>query len=496
MGRFSKVLVANRGEIAVRIIRCLRDMGITSVAVYSTADSRALHVLMADEAYCIGPAEPLKSYLSIDAIIDVAKKADVDAIHPGYGFLSQNPDFVERVEEEGIKFIGPPAKVQRLTGDKVETKRCVSRFGVPIIPGSLDPVKSLDEALSIAKDVGFPVILKPRLGGGGIGMFICRSPDELRENFKHASRLAENAFGVAEIYVEKYFPKAKHIEVQILADEYGNMIHLFERECSVQRRFQKVLEEAPSPSISEDLRRKVTERALRAARAVGYVNAGTVEFLYVPGTEDFYFLEINSRIQVEHPVTEMITGVDIVEAQVRIAEGERLWIRQDDVRIRGHAIEARIYAEDPITQVPSPGRVRVYVVPKGPGVRVDDWIYPGCEIPPYYDPLIAKLIVWAENRFKAIKRLRRALREYVIEGVKTNIPLHLAILSHPEFISGRYTTRFLSDVKLEVKVSRQLKLPVKVSVGEEKLKERRVVVPAYSPWTIIGRYMELRDNMA
>ena len=446
MSPFSKILIANRGEIAVRVIRTCREMGIKTVAIYSGADRNSLHVLMADEAYYVGPAPATQSYLNIERILRIAKQAEVEAIHPGYGFLSQNPEFARRCEEEGIVFIGPPAKVHLFSGDKLNAKFFLKDRGIPVIPGSRKPLKSASEALELAEKIGYPVMLKPRFGGGGIGMRICHSPQELEEAFNLSLKLASAAFKSAELYIERYYPRARHIEVQILADRHGNILHLFERECSIQRRFQKLIEEAPSPAINDELREKVTSLAVRIAEIVGYINAGTVEFLYVPEEGSFLFMEINSRIQVEHPVTEMITGIDIVKEQLKIAAGECLEYDQEEISVRGHAIEARIYAEDPYSGfTPSPGIITEYIPPRGIGIRVDDSVYPGAEIPPYYDPLIAKLIAWGRNRAESLARLRRALREFVIKGVKTNIPLHLALLEDSGFLSGDYYTKYLEE---------------------------------------------------
>jgi len=475
-----KVLIANRGEIAVRIIKSLRTIGIRSVAIYSSADKSSLHVLLADEAYCIGPPDPLQSYLNIEAIVKVAKKAEVDAVHPGYGFLSQNPKFAERLEEEGIIFIGPPSKVHLFSGDKVGARAFLKENSIPVIPGTFKPVTNIEEGIEVAEKIGYPVILKPRFGGGGTGMFICNNREELEENFKIASKLASSAFGCSELYLERYFPSARHIEVQILADRFGNVIHLFERECSIQRRFQKVLEESPSPALDDDLRIKICETAVRIAKLINYVSAGTVEFLYVPETQQFFFMELNSRIQVEHPVTEMITGVDIVKEQIKIASERPLSYAQEDIRARGCAIEVRVYAEDPESDfTPSPGLIEEYLPPKGPWIRVDDCVYPGYEIPPYYDPLVAKVIAWGETRTEAINRLKIALEEYVIKGIKTNIPLLYAILCDKDFVSGNYCTTFLKTKKIKP-----------INIGKIEIRERRIEIEyrtGVSPWVLSGR---------
>ena len=474
------MLIANRGEITVRIIRTLKTMGIRTVAIYSSPDKSSLHVMLADEAYCVGPPDPLQSYLNIESIIKIAKKAEVDAVHPGYGFLSQNPTFVKRLEEEGIIFIGPPSRVHLFSGDKVGARAYLKEHSIPIIPGTLKPIANVEEGIEIAEKIGYPVIIKPRYGGGGTGMFICSSEKELKENFKIASKLASSAFGCSELYLERYFPSARHIEVQILADKFGKVIHLFERECSIQRRFQKVLEESPSPALDSDLRTKICETAVRIAKLINYISAGTVEFLYVPETQQFFFMELNSRIQVEHPVTEMITAIDIVKEQVKIASDKPLDYDQEDIRTKGCAIEVRVYAEDPENNfTPSPGLVEEYFPPKGPWIRVDDYIYPGYEVPPYYDPLIAKVIAWGENRIEAINRLKLALEEYVVKGIKTNIPFLYAILCDRDFVSGNYCTTFLKTKKISP-----------LNVGKIEIKERKVEIEyktGVSPWVLSGR---------
>ncbi len=492
---FNKILIANRGEIAVRIIRTAKELGIKTVAIYSSADENSLHKILADEAYLVGGPEPKDSYLNIESIISIAKKAEVEAIHPGYGFLSQVPEFVKRVEEEGIVFIGPSEKVQKVTGDKIGARKLMHDNGVPVIPGTLSPIKDLDEAVDVAEKLGYPVIVKPVIGGGGIGMQVCWSKEQLTSAIERAMKLASSAFGRADVYIEKYFPKAKHIEVQILADKYGNVIHLFERECSIQRRFQKLLEESPSPILDEEKREKVTKLAIKVAKLVEYVNAGTVEFLYVPDIDEFFFLEVNSRIQVEHPVTEMITGVDIVEEQFWIAAGYRLRYSQNEIERKGHAIEVRINAEDPYNNfTPSPGTIEQYLPPSGVGIRVDSGVYQGYTIPPYYDPLIIKLIVWAPNREKAIRRMRRALDEFIIKGISTNIPLHKVILDDEVFREGTYTTRFIYERNIVERLKKThykgielpIKYPVKREVKESVSKE--IIIQPVSAWILSGRF--------
>ena len=442
---FNKVLVANRGEIAVRVIRACRELGISVAAVYSEADRDSLHVALADEAYCIGPPSPAESYLNIERIVDVAEKCGAEAIHPGYGFLAENPAFARACREAGIEFIGPTPESMEVMENKVATKRLVAQVGVPVIPGPLEPVKSAEKAVEVANSLGYPVLLKAALGGGGRGLRIAWSDEDVRRLFEVASREAKLAFGSPEVYVEKYIPRPRHIEFQLLADKHGHIIHLGERECSIQRRYQKVIEEAPSPVVDEETRERVGEWAIKAARALKYVNAGTVEFIR-DSKGRFYFMEVNKRIQVEHLVTEMVTGVDLVKAQIRIAAGEKLWLGQEDVRLVGHAINCRICAEDPYRDfAPCPGTVVDFRPPGGPGVRIDTALYPGYTIPIYYDSLIAKLAAWGSDRAEAIARMRNALRELVIEGVKTTVPLHQAIMEDPDFVAGRIHTEYLGE---------------------------------------------------
>jgi len=492
---FGKILVANRGEIAVRIIQTAKRLGVETVAVYSDADAEALHVLLADEAYRVGPPEPEKSYLDMDAIVEAAIRSGAEAIHPGYGFLSQNPEFVEKVEEAGLVFVGPGAAVQRMAGDKLGAKKRMAEAGVPVVPGPLKPLSEKEEVLEAAEEIGYPVMVKPVLGGGGIGMRICGNREELAETVELSIRLARSAFGRAEIYLERYFPEARHVEVQILADDKGGLIHLFERECSVQRRFQKLVEETPSPALNEEDRERLYRLALRAAAAIGYVNAGTVEFIYVPGTGSFYFLEVNSRIQVEHPVTEMITGVDIVEEQLWIAAGEPLRLSQNEVEKRGHAMEIRVNAEDPYNNfAPSPGVVERYLPPGGFAVRVDSGIYEGFEIPPFYDPLVAKLIVWGRNRAEAIKRMRAAIDMFGISGVSTNLPLHRVILEDDAFIKGDYNTRFLEIrgilERLPGAAREGLKLPPRKAAAARRVEAK----PGVNAWSLSARLLACSDR--
>ncbi|MFN3739459.1 MAG: acetyl-CoA carboxylase biotin carboxylase subunit [Thermodesulfovibrionales bacterium] len=445
MKLFKKILIANRGEIALRIIRACRELGIKTVAVYSEADKESLHVRLADEAICIGPANPQQSYLNIPAILSAAEITDAEAIHPGYGFLSENPHFAEACITSGITFIGPTPDNIRIGGDKAKARTILKRKGIPVVPGSDGPINSEEMADKVVKRIGFPVIIKASAGGGGKGMRIVREESEFEQAFHMAQREAFAAFGNGELYIEKYISSIRHIEVQILADSKGNVIHLGERECSIQRRHQKLLEEAPSPALTEKQRKKIGEFAVRAARAIKYRNTGTFEFI-VDGEGNVYFIEINTRIQVEHPVTELITGIDIIKEQIKIAAGYELGLRQSDIKINGWAIECRINAEDPERFIPSPGKITFLSLPGGPGVRVDTAIYPGYTVPPYYDSLIAKLIVHGKNRQEAIKRMARALDEFIIDGVKTTIPFHKKLLNNPQFIEGQYSTSFVEEM--------------------------------------------------
>jgi len=439
---FKKILIANRGEVALRIIYACRELGIKTVAVYSEADENSLHVRFADEDVRIGPARSADSYLNVPAIITAAEITGADAIHPGYGFLSESAYLAEVCEACHIKFIGPSPQVIRLMGDKARARRVMKKAGVPVLPGSDGPIDQEDKALKLAKEIGFPVIVKATAGGGGRGMRVVRSAGELQNAVGTAQREAEAAFGVRDVYIEKYIESPRHIEFQILGDQHGAVVHLGERECSIQRRHQKLLEESPSLALSGKLRRKMGAIVIDAAKAVQYTNAGTFEFLMDPDGH-FYFMETNTRLQVEHPVTEMVTGIDIVKEQIRIAAGERLSFKQSDVTFTGHSIECRINAEDPETFIPSPGVIHVFSVPGGPGVRLETFAHSECTISPYYDSMIAKIIVHGRDRPEAIARMRRTLEMTVIEGIKTSIPLHLRILSDPEFIAGNVSTSFL-----------------------------------------------------
>ncbi len=441
---FRKVLIANRGEIAVRIIRACREIGIPTVAIYSQADANSLHVRLATEAYCIGPAQSSKSYLSIPAIISAAIVSGADAIHPGYGFMSERADFAEICAKHGIKFIGPTAEAMRKMGDKATARKTMIENNVPVTPGT-GILKTPEEVKEFAHKVGYPIILKATAGGGGKGMRICRSDDDVETNMNLCQSEAQNFFGNPDVYAEKYLENPRHIEVQILADQYGNVVHLGERDCSIQRRHQKLLEEAPSPAIDEATRKEMGAAAVRAAKAINYESAGTCEFL-LDHDGKWYFMEMNTRIQVEHCVTEMISNVDLVREQIMIAAGEKLDFTQDEIVLRGHAIECRINAENPEKDfMPNPGEITGYVTPGGFGVRVDSHAYQDYKIPPYYDSMIGKLICWGRTRNEARRRMYRALKEYVITGVETTIPFHQAIIEDPVFMSGNFNTGFIED---------------------------------------------------
>ncbi len=445
---FKKVLIANRGEIALRIIRACKELGIPTVAVHSEADTDSLHVSFADEAVCIGPAPSNESYLDPRRIISAAEITGADAIHPGYGFLAENADFADMCENSGIKFIGPSAQVIRDMGNKSRAKEMMIKAGVPVVPGSEGVVESLEQGLSIADEIGYPIILKAVSGGGGRGMRIIRAKEDFETNFQMAQAEARGAFGDPSMYIEKYIENPRHIEIQILADEHGNVVHLGERECSIQRRHQKLLEEAPSIAIDSQLRERMGSVAAKGAKGVGYYSAGTIEFL-LDSERNFYFMEMNTRIQVEHPVTEIVANLDLVKEQIRIAAGEKLDVSQKDIQIKGHAIECRINAEDwEKNFMPNPGKVEVFHLPGGPGIRIDSHVYQEYQIPPYYDSLIAKLIAYGRDREEALARMNRALDEFFIEGVKTTIPFHKKLINHPDFVSGKFDTGFLDRVDL------------------------------------------------
>ncbi|RKG54147.1 acetyl-CoA carboxylase biotin carboxylase subunit [Corallococcus sp. AB011P] len=456
---FKKVLVANRGEIALRIIRACRELGIATVAVHSTADANALHVRFADEAVCIGPPPSKESYLNVPQLLSAAEITRADAIHPGYGFLSENAEFAEVCENCKIRFIGPRPEMLRLMGNKVRARAAAREAGLPLLPGSPGVVKDPREAEAFAKEIGFPVILKAAAGGGGKGMKIVREPGVLAQAFSTAQAEALASFNNGDLYIERYVEKPRHIEIQIVADEHGNVIHLNERECSVQRRHQKLIEESPSPALTPELRQRMGEVSVAAMRKIRYNNVGTIEYL-LDERGEFYFMEMNTRIQVEHPVTELVMGVDLVREQIRMAYGHPLRFKQEDVQIRGHAIECRVNAEDPVTFAPWPGKITGYSVPGGYGVRVDSAAYENYTVLPHYDSLLSKLIVHAEDRETAIRRMQRALSEYVVEGIRTNIPFHRAALAEESFQEGNYDTRFVERLLASETGSRRLKKAV------------------------------------
>ncbi|MDD5129008.1 MAG: acetyl-CoA carboxylase biotin carboxylase subunit [Candidatus Omnitrophica bacterium] len=444
---FSKILIANRGEIALRIIRACHEMGIRTVAVYSQADRNSLHVRFADEAICIGQASSANSYLNIPAIISAAEITDVEAIHPGYGFLAENAHFAEICESCKISFIGPTPENIRLMGDKMAARTSMQKAGLPIVPGSRAIIKNKQEALKTAKEIGYPVIIKAAAGGGGKGMRICHNDLTLVSSLLTAQSEAEANFGNPSVYIEKYIEKPRHIEVQIIADRFGHILQLGERDCSIQRRHQKLLEESPSPAVDSKMRHKLGEMVLKGIKSIGYVSCGTIEFLLDAKTNNFYFMEMNTRIQVEHPVTEMVTGIDLIKEQIRVASGEKLKIKQEDVQIKGAAIECRINAEDPDNNfMPSPGKIEALILPGGPNVRVDTHIYSGYEVPSYYDSLLAKLIVYGVNRSEAIRTMRRALSEFYIAPIKTTVPFHLKLMDNPLFKKGDISTHFVQDL--------------------------------------------------
>ena len=481
---FRKILIANRGEIALRIARACRELGIASVAVYSDADRAALHVLEAREAYWLGPAPAPESYLRGDLLLDIARRSGADAIHPGYGFLSENADFVEACEKAGIKFIGPPAAAMRALGSKTLARQVADKAGMPRTPGSTKGLASLEEAYKVAEEIRYPVMLKAAAGGGGKGMRAIARREDLKSAFAAAQSEAERAFGSGEVYLEKLIERPRHIEIQILADEHGNCVYLGERECSVQRRHQKVIEEAPSAVVGADLRRRMGEAAVRLAQSAGYTNAGTVEFL-VDDEQKFYFLEVNTRLQVEHPVTELVTGLDLVHLQIHIAQGEPLPFAQEDVHLRGHAIECRVYAEDPDNGFfPSPGRITKLLQPGGPGIREDCGIYEGWTVPMDYDPMLSKLIAYAPTRDAAIARMLRALDEYVIGGIRGNLAFFSRVLSDPDFQAARIDTTYLD------RLLAQTKTPPAAGLREEHEKIAAIAAVSFesqrAPTAIIG----------
>lgn len=440
---FTKILIANRGEIAIRVMRTCKEMGISTVAVYSSADKLSKHVRYADEAYCIGEGPSNQSYLLMDVIIDIAKKTGAQAIHPGYGFLSENASFARKLSQNGIVLIGPTPEAMEIMGSKIASKQAVEKYGVPLVPGINEAITNPEAALQVAKQVGFPVLLKASAGGGGKGMRVVYQESEFMESLLAAQNEARSAFGDDSVFIEKYVGNPRHIEFQLMADNHGNVVHVFERECSIQRRHQKLVEEAPSAVLSPALRAKMGEAAVNVAKACNYTGAGTVEFLLGDNNE-FYFLEMNTRLQVEHPVTEMITGLDLVKCQILVAAGEHLPFKQDDLQINGHAIELRVCAEDPYQQfLPNIGTVKSYETPSGPGIRVDDFMEPNTEIPIYYDNMISKLVVWGATREEAIARMKRAIEEYVITGIQTTLPFGTYVMNHPKFVEGDFNTHFI-----------------------------------------------------
>ena len=456
MTYFERVLIANRGEIAIRVMRACREMEIETVAIYSEPDKHSLHVKYADESFLVGEAHPSKSYLNQERIIDIAKKSGAEAIHPGYGFLAENSGFAHRCEEEDLTFIGPSWRSIEAMGSKLGSKHMMEEAGVPVLPYTPDGVTSLDEAKKISAAIGYPVIVKASAGGGGIGMQIVENEAGLEEAIEKGMRIAASAFGDSTVFIEKYLVKPRHIEFQVLADQCGNQIHLYDRECSIQRRHQKLVEEAPCPIMTDELRERMAESALKVTEASGYYNAGTVEFLYADG--DYYFMEMNTRLQVEHTVTEMVTGVDLVRQQIAIAAGEELPFEQSDIALNGHAIECRINAEDPLNNFQAdPGKIVRYRSPGGPGIRVDSGIHMGYSIPPMYDSMISKLCGWGRTRTESIERMRRAIFEYVILGVKTTLPLHHAIMNNRHFIAGNTHTHFLQEEHMKENLGRYLR---------------------------------------
>jgi pyruvate carboxylase subunit A len=502
---FSKILIANRGEIALRIIRAARELSIKTVAVYSKADKNALHVKLADEAYEIGDPEPLKSYLDMDRIIDVALKTRSEAIHPGYGFLAQNPIFAEKVEKAGLIFIGPNSNALRKMGAKLEARELVSKLNIPLIPGTSKPVSDLKDVEKFVEKFGLPILLKPSGGGGGIGMKIISDLNDVKTAFEISRSEALAAFGKPEIYVEKYIEKPRHIEFQIAADNYGNVIHLYERECSIQRRYQKLIEESPSIALNNELRKDMGESAVRIASAAGYTNVGTIEFLFKDG--NYYYLEMNTRLQVEHGVTELVPGIDIVKLQFKIAADEKLDLSQEDIKQRGWAMEIRVNAEDPLNNfTPNPGKIIKYREPGGPGIRVDSGVYEGYEIPGYYDSLISKLMVWGSTRSEAVYRMQRAISEYYIQGIETTLPLHSRIFQDQDFIKGEIHTHYLNE-KLnqfleEIKLERALKAAI-ATISYINSKKAIQQTPKHniqnvntSRWKYYGRERLLKSRLA
>lgn len=496
---FRKILIANRGEIAIRITRACRELGIQSVAVFSEADRNSLHVFLADEAYNIGPAPSKESYLNFRKILEVAKESGADAIHPGYGFLSENTVFARACKDAGIVFIGPTPENIDSMGDKLSAKDLMKKANVPTVPGSDGGVETVEEAAKVAEKIGFPIIIKASAGGGGKGMRVVRKLDELESAFRACRSEGQNYFADPTVYIEKFINDPKHIEIQVFGDTHGNVVHLFERECSVQRRHQKIIEEAPSPSVPPEVRIRMGEASVRAARQIGYVGAGTIEFIFDNKTKDFYFMEMNTRLQVEHPITEITTGFDLVKEQINVALGNKLSFEQRDVKQTHWAIECRVCAEDPITYKPHPGVIRACRHPQGPFLRVDSYAYPGYEVPIFYDPMIAKVITWGDTRDEAIDRMQRALTEFVLTGIKTNIVLHKTILDHEKFRDGSYTTQFIEKnfEVLEPQLFKTVDDPVFLiaaaitAYNDRKSKDVRNL-NIVSNWKRIGRKLALR----
>ena len=502
MKMFKKVLIANRGEIAIRVTRTLRELGITSVAVYSDADRNGLHVMLADEAYHIGPPPSAQSYLNIEKILEVAKRSGAEAIHPGYGFLSESPEFAKAVKQAGLIFIGPTVENILAMGDKLASRDLMKKAGVPTVPGSAGAVPDADVARKEADRIGYPVILKASAGGGGKGIRVVHDPKELPAAFRACQSEGKNYFKDDRVFIERFIQNPKHIEVQVFGDTHGNVVHLYERECSMQRRHQKLIEECPSISVPPDVREKLGAVAVQAAKSIQYVGAGTIEFIFDNKTKEFFFMEMNTRLQVEHPVTEFVTGYDLVKEQISVALGNKLSFQQKDVKQKGHAIELRICAEDPVTFTPNPGKIRKYRMPAGPFVRLDNCAYPGYEVPIYYDPMIAKLIVWGADRNECIQRLQRALAEYMLTGIKSNIVLHKNILVHPAFLEGTYTTQFI-DQQIAGKKHRELFMFVDdrvflISAAIEAYNQSKSRdVSDYnvaSQWKRYGRLKSMRSN--
>ncbi len=496
---FKKILIANRGEIAIRITRACRELGIPSVAVFSDADRDSLHVFLADEAYHIGPAPSKESYLNFRKIIEVAKQAGVDAIHPGYGFLSENPVFVRACKEAGITFIGPTAENMEAMGDKLSAKALMKKAGVPLVPGSDGGVESVEVAQEVAKKIGYPVIIKATAGGGGKGMRVVKADHELESAFRACRSEGQNYFANPTVYIERFINDPKHIEIQVFGDTHGNVVHLFERECSVQRRHQKIIEESPSPSVPNDVRMKMGDAAVKAAKSIDYIGAGTIEFIFDNKTKEFFFMEMNTRLQVEHPITELVTGYDLVKEQIWVAKGKELSFKQSEIKQKGHAIEARICAEDPVTYKPSPGKIRACRHPQGPFLRIDSYAYPGYEVPIYYDPMICKVITYGETREEAIDRMERALSEFVLTGIKTNIVLHKSILKNPKFLDGSYTTQFIEKnfEVLEPEFFKDIEDPlflISAAIAAYQDRQTKDVrrLNVASNWRRIGRKMQLR----